>query len=156
MVLYTCQCYSTCSFLRLRLSVIFPTQPSWTSIPKTDFVIHSCVLLKQLLNESQVLASNFFMTVVIRCHLGDVTLSGTGFGILDKNNYHLPDVGTCTHVFLMKSLPQYYEAPAIDPCFLEVVAAFHRGHITCQRDHGSWAREPGSDLHLNDPKSIFS
>ena len=75
MVLYTCQCYSTCSFLRLSLSVIFPTQPSCTSIPQTDFIIHSCVPLKQRLSESQVLASNFFTTAVIMCHLGDATLA---------------------------------------------------------------------------------
>ena len=114
MTVYTCQCYSTCSVLRLSLSMIFPTQPSWASIPKTDFITHSCVLLKQqLLSGSQLLASNFFMTSIIMGHLGDATLLGTRFGVLDKNCYHLLDVGTCTHVFLMKSLPQYCEAPAM-------------------------------------------
>lgn len=152
MALYTCRCYSTCSFLRLSLSVIFPTQSSWASIPKTDFITHSCVLLKQqLLSGSQLFASNFFMTAIIMGHLGDAS---------SRVSREL-DLG-----FSIRIATIYWMLAPVLMCFLwnlypNIVrhwlwSLFYRsGGCIRQKTHHlslTWVREPGTDLHLNDPK----
>lgn len=66
------------------------------------------------------------------CHIGVITVYGTGFLVLDESSYTLLDGGTCAYMFLMKSLIQYYETP-------DTISVLQKWHI-CPREDTSFVQ----------------